>query len=67
MKIKFFELSPYNLVKFAMKEVNFQQMMREETFDMVYVDENTSWESAADIILKGKELDRYGRTKFKVL
>ena len=67
LKIKFFELSPYNLVKFAMKEVNFQQMMRDETFDMVYVDENTAWESAADIILKGKELDRYGRTKFKVL
>lgn len=67
LKIKFFELSPYNLVKFAMKEVNFQQMMRDETFDMVYVDENTAWESAADIILKGKELDRYERTKFKVL
>lgn len=67
LKIKIFELSPYHSVKFATKEVNFQQMMRDESFDIVYVDEKTAWESAADIILKGKQLDRYNKTKFKVL
>lgn len=67
LKIKFFELSPYNLVKFAMKEANFQQMMRDESFDMVYIDENSAWENVADIILKGKQLDRYDKAKFKVL
>lgn len=67
LKTKFFELSPYNLVKFAMKEANFQQLMRDESFDMVYVDENSAWENVADIILKGKQLDRYDKAKFKVL
>lgn len=67
LKIQFFELSPYNLVKFAMKEANFQQLMRDESFDMVYVDENSAWENVADIILKGKQLDRYDKAKFKVL
>lgn len=67
LKIKIFEISPYHYVKNAMKDVNFQQLMRDESFDMVYIDENSAWESPADIILKGKRLDRYDKAKFKVV
>ena len=67
LKIKIFEMGEYYLVKSATKETNFQQMMRDESFDLVYIDQNTAWESPADIILKGKNLDRYDKAKFKVI
>ena len=41
--------------------------MREETFDLIYIDEETAWDTAADIMLEGKRLDRTGKIKFKTL
>ena len=67
LKIKIFEMGEYYLVKSAMKETNYQQLMRDESFDLVYIDQKTAWESPADIILKGKRLDRYGKAKFKLI
>ncbi len=67
LKIKIFEMGEYYMVKFATKETNYQQLMRDESFDLVYIDQNTAWENVADIILKGKNLDRYEKAKFKVI
>ena len=67
LKIKIFEMGEYYLVKTAMKETNYQQLMRDVSFDLVYIDQNTAWENPADIIFKGKRLDRYERAKFKVI
>ena len=67
LKIKIFEMGEYYAVKTAMKETNYQQLMRDESFDLVYIDQNTAWESPADIIFKGKNLDRYEKAKFKVI
>ena len=67
IKIQIFTQSPYHLVKYAQKKVNFQSIMREETFDLIYIDEETAWDTAADIMLDGKRLDRTGKIKFKTL
>ncbi len=67
IKIQIFTQSPYHLVKYAQKKVNFQSIMREETFDLIYIDEETAWDTAADIMLEGKRLDRTGKIKFKTL
>lgn len=67
IKIEIFGLNPYYLVKYAPKKVNYQSLMRDNTFDIVYIDENHVWESVADIILQGKHFDKSGRTKFKLL
>ncbi|WP_300702963.1 hypothetical protein [uncultured Campylobacter sp.] len=67
IKIQIFTLSPYYLVKHAPKKVNYQSLMRDNTFDIVYLDEKTAWENVADIILEGKKFDVYGKTKFKLI
>lgn len=67
LKIKIFALSPYHIVKYAEKKANFQFIMREEIFDVIYIDEHTAWEPVADIILEGKKLDRGRNAKFKTL
>ncbi|KGI55896.1 hypothetical protein [Campylobacter sp. MIT 97-5078] len=67
IKIQVFTLNPYFIVKYAPKKVNYQSLMRDNTFDMVYIDEKTAWENAADIILEGKHFDKYGKTKFKLI
>lgn len=67
LKMKILEISQYYFVKHAMKEVNYQQLMRDESFDIVYIDSNSVWENTADIILKGKRLDRYEKAKFKIV
>lgn len=67
LKLKILELNPFYEVKYAPKRTNFQQLIRDESFDLVYIDEKNAWTSAADIILEGKQLDRYESAKFKVL
>lgn len=41
--------------------------MRDNNFDIVYIDEAHIWESAADVILQGKHFDKTGKTKFKLI
>lgn len=67
IKIQIFALSPYYMVKYAPKKVNYQSLMRDNVFDAVYLDEKTAWENVADIILEGKRFDKSGRTKFKLI
>lgn len=67
LKIQIFKLSPYYLVKNSPKKVNYQALMREFQFDLVYIDEKTTWENTADIILEGKRFDKSGKTKFKLI
>lgn len=67
IKIEVFSLNPYYIVKYAPKKVNYQSLMRDNTFDIVYIDEKHIWESAADIILQGKHFDKVGKTKFKLV
>ncbi|MCW1360773.1 hypothetical protein [Campylobacter sp. CCS1377] len=67
IKIQIFTLNPYFIVKHAPKKVNYQSLMRDNSFDVVYIDEKTVWESAADIILEGKHFDKQGKTKFKLI
>ncbi|MCH5337103.1 MAG: hypothetical protein J1D99_06795, partial [Campylobacter sp.] len=66
IKIEVFSLNPYYLVKYASKKVSYQSLMRDNIFDIVYIDEKHIWESAADIILEGKYFDKSGETKFKL-
>lgn len=49
------------------KKVNYQFLMRNNNFDIVYIDEKHVWESVADIILEGKHFDKKGKTKFKII
>lgn len=67
IKIQIFSLNPYYIVKYAPKKVNYQSLMRDNSFDIVYLDEKTAWENVADIILEGKKFDRSGKTKFKLI
>lgn len=67
IKIEIFNLNPYYIVKYAPKKVNYQSLMRDNTFDMVYIDEKHVWENVADIILQGKHFDKSGKTKFKLI
>lgn len=66
-KIDLFKLNPYYIVKYAPKKVNYQSLMRNNSFDIVYIDEKNVWESVADIILEGKYFDKKGKTKFKII
>lgn len=67
IKIEIFSLNPYYLVKYAPKKVNYQSLMRDNTFDIVYIDEKHVWDNVADIILEGKHFDKTGKTKFKLI
>lgn len=67
IKIQIFALNPYFIVKHAPKKVLYQSLMRDNVFDIVYLDEKTVWENVADIILEGKRFDRSGKTKFKLI
>ncbi|MFY0745150.1 coiled-coil domain-containing protein [Campylobacter sp. LH-2024] len=67
LKIENFAQNPYYIVKYAPKKVNYQSLMRDNTFDIVYIDEKHVWESVADIILQGKHFDKTGKTKFKLI
>ena len=67
VKVQIFTLSPYYIVKYAPKKVNYQSLMCDNVFDVVYIDEKTAWENVADIILEGKRFDVYGKTKFKLI
>lgn len=67
IKLQVFALNPYFTVKYAPKKVNYQSLMRDNVFDVVYIDEKSAWEKVADIILEGKHFDRYGKTKFKLI
>lgn len=67
IKIQIFSLNPYFIVKYAPKKVNYQSLMRDNSFDIVYLDEKNLWESTADVILEGKHFDRQGKTKFKLI
>lgn len=67
IKCEIFAINPYYLVKYAPKKVNYQSLMRSNIFDIVYIDEKHVWESVADIILQGKQFDRSGKTKFKLI
>ncbi len=67
IKIEIFSINPYYMVKYAPKKVSYQSLMRDNTFDIVYIDEAHIWESAADIILQGKHFDKVGKTKFKLV
>jgi len=67
IKIEIFTLNPYYLVKYAPKKVNYQSLMRSNTFDIVYIDEKNIWDNVADIILQGKHFDKTGKTKFKLI
>ncbi|EAK5129855.1 hypothetical protein B6H98_04275 [Campylobacter jejuni] len=67
LKIENFSQNPYYLVKYAPKKVNYQSLMRDNTFDIVYIDEKHVWENVADIILQGKHFDKSGKTKFKLI
>lgn len=67
IKIEVFSINPYYIVKYAPKKVSYQSLMRDNIFDIVYIDEEHIWESAADIILQGKHFDKVGKTKFKLV
>ena len=67
VKIECYTLNPYNIVKYAPKKVNYQSLMRDNTFSIVYIDEKNLWESTADVILQGKHFDKTGKTKFKLV
>ncbi|MCX2682522.1 hypothetical protein OQH60_01350 [Campylobacter sp. MIT 21-1685] len=67
IKLEIFGINPYYIVKYAPKKVNYQSLMRDNTFDIVYIDEKHIWENVADIILQGKHFDKTGKTKFKLL
>ena len=67
IKVEIFALNPYYIVKYAPKKVNYQSLMRDNNFDIVYIDERYVWESVADIILQGKHFDKTGKTKFKLI
>lgn len=67
LKIEIYSINPYYIVKHAPKKVNYQSLMRDYNFDIVYLDEKTIWENAADIILEGKHFDKLGKTKFKLV
>lgn len=68
MKIQIFAMNPYYVVKHAPKKVNYQGLMKNTEFDIVYVDEKTIWASVADVILEGKYfLKKDSKTKFKIL
>ncbi|EJR7630995.1 hypothetical protein N1A46_000718 [Campylobacter upsaliensis] len=67
VKVEVFALNPYYIVKYAPKKVNYQSLMRDNNFDIVYIDEAHIWDSAADIILQGKHFDKIGKTKFKLI
>ncbi|AJC84449.1 hypothetical protein [Campylobacter peloridis] len=68
MKIQIFSTNPYYVVKHAPKKVNYQGLMKNTDFDVVYVDEKTIWAPVADVILEGKYfLKKDSKTKFKIL
>ncbi|HEF9599061.1 TPA: hypothetical protein SBY40_001784 [Campylobacter coli] len=67
LKIETFAQNPYFIVKYAPKKVNYQSLMRDNSFDIVFIDEKHIWESVADIILEGKHFDKIGKTKFKLI
>ncbi len=68
MKIQIFSMNPYYIVKHAPKKVNYQGLMKNIEFDIVYVDEKTLWAPVADVILEGKYfLKKDSKTKFKIL
>lgn len=67
LKIENFSQNPYYLVKYAPKKVNYQSLMRDNTFSVVYINEKHVWASVADIILEGKHFDKSGKTKFKII
>lgn len=68
MKIQIFAMNPYYVVKHAPKKVNYQGLMKNTEFDIVYVDEKTIWAPVADVILEGKYfLKKDSKTKFKIL
>ncbi len=68
MKIQIFATNPYYVVKHAPKKVNYQGLMKNTEFDIVYVDEKTIWAPVADVILEGKYfLKKDSKTKFKIL
>ncbi|AJC93906.1 hypothetical protein FVD15_03860 [Campylobacter volucris] len=68
MKIQIFAMNPYYVVKHAPKKVNYQGLMKNTEFDVVYVDEKTIWAPVADVILEGKYfLKKDSKTKFKIL
>lgn len=68
MKIQIFAMNPYYKVKHAPKKVNYQGLMKNNEFDIVYVDEKTLWAPVADVILEGKYfLKANSKTKFKIL
>lgn len=67
LKIETFAQNPYFIVKYAPKKVNYQSLMRDNSFDIVFIDEKHVWESVADIILEGKHFDKIGKTKFKLI
>ncbi|ECL2421101.1 hypothetical protein FSL88_06395 [Campylobacter coli] len=67
LKIETFAQNPYFIVKYAPKKVNYQSLMRDNSFDIMFIDEKHIWESVADIILEGKHFDKIGKTKFKLI
>ncbi len=67
IKCEIFSHNPYYLVKYAPKKVNYQSLMRSNTFDIIYIDERHVWENVADIILQGKQFDRSKKAKFKLV
>ena len=67
VKVNIFSQNPYSLVKQANKKAGFTFLMRDDVFDLIYIDEATLWEKTADIILEGKKLDKTGKVKFKIL
>lgn len=67
LKIEIYGLSPYCIIKHAPKKVNYQGLMRDNSFDVVYIDEKNVWQNVADIILEGKAFDKIGKTKFKTI
>lgn len=67
IRVEIFSISPYYVVKYAPKKVNYQSLMRNHSFDIVYIDERHIWESVADIILQGRYMDKTGKTKFKLI
>lgn len=68
IKVQCFTASPYNTVRHAPKKVNYQAFLKENEYDIIYIDEKTAWESAADIILETKKLFKKAtKTKFKII
>lgn len=67
LKLQIFALNKYYQVKNAHKQINYVSLLREQAFDVIYVDPKAIWKSLDEIILEGKSFKLNSEAKFIVV